>query len=156
MKFHEKMKRRREALGLTQAGLGLKVGRLQGRIHKWENGEGNPSPATLLALAEALGVPLRYLCDDRIDSPDAALAGETSLTESERRIWSIVHQLGADRALARLLAMPEPIATRPAEAAALAPAPAPGTAKTLARVRVVKKAAPRAATPPRVRNGKKS
>jgi transcriptional regulator with XRE-family HTH domain len=143
MTFHEKLQALRKQRALSQAELGKAIGRLQGRIHKWEQGEGTPPPVTLLQLADFFSVPLRYLCDDRLDSPDAALAGEPSLTESERRIWSLVQVLGAERAIARLAQMPEPPAPAPAAVPSEPiPTKVPGRAKTLATVRVAKQKVP--------------
>jgi len=55
---------RRLSLGLTQKELGAKVGVLQGRIQKHENGTSQVTAGRLWHLANALDVPVEYFLEN--------------------------------------------------------------------------------------------
>lgn len=55
--FQENLRARRLELGLTQAALAKRIGAQQPYVADLENGERNPTLATLAKLAKALKVP---------------------------------------------------------------------------------------------------
>lgn len=127
MKFHEKLRKAREARSLAQHELAAMVGRWQSRVSNLERppapgkGEVKVEPSLLCKLAEVLEVPISYLCDEAVDDPDAGARPDPAaqLSEEDRRVLALAHVLGHDRALARLLqADPHEPATMPPPAAA--------------------------------------
>ena len=69
----QKIKSRREQLGLTQSELGKLLGISQNTINQYENKNWkNPSAKVVAKLAEALGVPTIYLLDENCQVLDDA------------------------------------------------------------------------------------
>ena len=64
MEFKEKLKKLRTENGLTQEALADAVHISRSAIAKYENGNGNPSEETLMALAIYFGVEVNDLKDD--------------------------------------------------------------------------------------------
>lgn len=95
----------RRQRGWTQMDVATKIGRAQSRIAKWELSEGQPGPGDLLALANAFGVPIVYLCDDKMTEPKQA---ETTpaMSEDETLILGLIRRIGTDRAIDLLVAQP--------------------------------------------------
>lgn len=114
MEFHDKLKKIRELRRLSQRDLSERVGKLQSRISQLENspttahGERKLEPSLLLDLANALNVPVRFLCDPNVTSLDNLPEDLAELSEKERQIMATVRALGYDRAFARLIQAEEP------------------------------------------------
>lgn len=114
MEFHDKLKKIRELRRLSQRDLSERVGKLQSRISQLENspttahGERKLEPSLLLDLANALNVPVRFLCDPSATSLDNLPEDLAELSEKERQIMATVRALGYDRAFARLIQAEEP------------------------------------------------
>lgn len=66
----QKIRERRNELGLTQAELGQAIGVSGRSIFGYESGQKNPRPSTLLRLAQVLGVSPKYLKDDTIETTE--------------------------------------------------------------------------------------
>lgn len=99
-----KIQQLRKMKGWTQSDVASRIGRAQSRIAKWELSEGMPNPRDLLALANAFGVPLVYLCDDEMQDPRDAEPEQTpGLSDDETLILGIVKRIGADEAIGRLV-----------------------------------------------------
>lgn len=60
---NEKIRQRREKLGMSQVDLEAKAQLPQARVSKWEKGTGEPTATQAWALARALLCPLEWLCD---------------------------------------------------------------------------------------------
>jgi len=58
------LKAAREAQGLTQHALALKVGSQGFEVSRWEQGKHRPHDIKLVALADALGVTVAWLLTD--------------------------------------------------------------------------------------------
>lgn len=67
--FSEKVKDARLQLGLSQTQLGEAVGISLRAIVSYEKGEKKPRPGTMLKLAKALGVSVKFLSDDTCENP---------------------------------------------------------------------------------------
>ena len=67
--FSEKVKDARLQLGLSQTQLGDAVGISLRAIVSYEKGEKKPRPGTMLKLAKALGVSVKFLSDDTCEDP---------------------------------------------------------------------------------------
>ena len=67
--FSEKVKDARLQLGLSQTQLGDAVGISLRAIVSYEKGEKKPRPGTMLKLAKALGVSVKFLSDDTCENP---------------------------------------------------------------------------------------
>ena len=67
--FSEKVKDARLQLGLSQTQLGDAVGISLRAIVSYEKGEKKPRPGTMLKLAKALGVSVKFLSDDTCKNP---------------------------------------------------------------------------------------
>lgn len=67
--FPTKVKNARAALGLTQPQLAERAGTSARSVFCYENGQKTPRPATMLKLAKALGVSVKYLSDDECENP---------------------------------------------------------------------------------------
>jgi len=78
----EKLRRIREALGLSQTEmlkrLGLEESMNYARISEYETGQREPSLLTLLAYSRVAGVHMEVLADDEMDLP-AKLPGKNNL-----------------------------------------------------------------------------
>jgi transcriptional regulator with XRE-family HTH domain len=72
MSIGARIRQNREMLGLSQAGLGEKVGRSQSTVKGWETDDHYPRPDMLLRLAAVFGVDVSWLAfgdtDTRIQS----------------------------------------------------------------------------------------
>lgn len=66
----DRIRARRIALGLTQQGLSAQVGVTYQQVHKYERGLNRIAAGTLFALAEALGVEVRYFFDGVENVPE--------------------------------------------------------------------------------------
>ena len=67
--FSEKVRDARLQLGLSQTQLGEAVGISLRAIVSYEKGEKKPRPGTMLKLAKALGVSVKFLSDDTCENP---------------------------------------------------------------------------------------
>ena len=67
--FSEKVRDARLQLGLSQTQLGEAVGISLRAIVSYEKGEKKPRPGTMLKLAKALGVSVKFLSDDTCKNP---------------------------------------------------------------------------------------
>ena len=67
--FSEKVKDARLQLGLSQQQLGEATGVSLRTISSYEKGEKTPRQGTLLRLAKALGVSVKFLIDDHCENP---------------------------------------------------------------------------------------
>ena len=75
-RFGEKVKARREEMGIGQEQLGNLINVSRRTIVSYETGGKCPREATLRKLAQALGVTERYLMTDNIDDPQAGIDEE--------------------------------------------------------------------------------
>lgn len=62
MEFSKNLSRERKARGLSQEELAARLGVSRQAVSKWETGEAAPDLSKLLALADALDLPLDTLC----------------------------------------------------------------------------------------------
>jgi len=106
----------RRRLGLKQRDVAARAGINQGFLSELERGRRNPSPATLRALAEAMGLPLALLTPEgpEHDSPQpletrdvpllgAIPAGPPSLSQESPETFPVLRHLwGRDRYCLRL------------------------------------------------------
>lgn len=69
MTFSEKVKTARLELGLTQTQLAEKVDISLRTVTAYEKGEKSPRAGTMLRLAKALGVSVKFLSNDDCDNP---------------------------------------------------------------------------------------
>jgi len=60
----EKIKRLREQKHMSQSDLARAIGVSRACVNNWEQGQGDPSRALLLPLAQVLGTTTDYLLDD--------------------------------------------------------------------------------------------
>ncbi len=100
--FPEKVKEARNELGLSQTQLGDAVGVSLRTILSYEKGEKHPRTATLMRLAKALKVSVKYLSDDECMDPLADIEKDGYIQEAHERYGnrgiSDVDQLLADNA----------------------------------------------------------
>jgi transcriptional regulator with XRE-family HTH domain len=73
--FAARLKRLREAAGLTQSELAERAGFNQRTISHWEQGQREPLLSNVQALAQALGVECAVLCAARVAVPTPAPRG---------------------------------------------------------------------------------
>lgn len=74
----KRLRRRRRLLGLTQEGLGAKVGVKFQQIQKYETGANRVTASRLFDLANALGVSVNYFFDGLAADGKQAPANDTS------------------------------------------------------------------------------
>ena len=75
MEFSKNLSRERKARGLSQEELAARLGVSRQAVSKWETGEAAPDLSKLLALADALDLPLDTLCGrETSGNPSAAPA----------------------------------------------------------------------------------
>ena len=67
--FSEKVKAARSEKGMSQIELAAEVGISDRSIKAYEKGEKTPRQKTMLRLAAALGVSVKFLSDDNCDNP---------------------------------------------------------------------------------------
>ncbi len=100
--FAEKVKTARSELGLTQAELGEAVGVSLRTILDYEKGKKSPRQSTLLKLAKALKVSVKFLTDDTCNNPLADIEKDGYIEEARQRYGGTgardVEQLLADNA----------------------------------------------------------
>lgn len=107
-----KIQRLRKSRGWSQGDLGSSIGRNQSRIAKWELNSGVPTPADLMRLADAFGVDIRYLCDDKQQEPAKPDVEEPRYTEVEMLVLGLMKQLGARTVLDRIVGCGDPSAEK--------------------------------------------
>ena len=100
--FADKVKEARISLGLSQTQLGKAAGVSLRTILAYEKGEKTPRPATLLKLAKALNVSVKFLTDDECENPVEDIEKDGYIEEARERYGSKgardVEQLLADNA----------------------------------------------------------
>lgn len=85
MTFAEKVKAARTELGLTQTQLGETVGLSLRTILAYEKGEKYPRASTMLKLAKALKVSVKYLSDDSCENPMEDIEKDGYIEEARER-----------------------------------------------------------------------
>lgn len=87
-RFPEKVKAARNELDLSQTQLGELAGVSLRTIVAYEKGEKEPRPSTLLKLAKALKVSVRFLTDDECNNPMQDIEKDGYIEEARRRYGS--------------------------------------------------------------------
>jgi transcriptional regulator with XRE-family HTH domain len=106
--FTQKLSELRTRAGKTQKDLGSVIKVAQSRISKWETGFGYPEPRVLAEIAKFFEVSLDYLCNPSLNESGAAPdPDEIRVPKEFRTVMEVAKQLGPDRALARLIGVPE-------------------------------------------------
>jgi repressor LexA len=103
----QRIKHRRESLGLTQAELGTAIGKDQRSIWRYESEKVKPNAEVLSILARELRTTADYLLG-LTDDPEKPLRSELDLDDLEREIVKLVRsqpQQNQERMLAVLKAM---------------------------------------------------
>ena len=85
MNFSEILIQRRKQLGLSQESLAEKIQVSRQAVSKWETGEAMPDMTKLMALADALEMPLDALCGRTF--PEQAVNFAPVKPVSKRRTW---------------------------------------------------------------------
>ena len=85
MNFSEILIQRRKQLGLSQESLAEKIQVSRQAVSKWETGEAMPDMTKLIALADALEMPLDALCGRTF--PEQAVNFAPVKPVSKRRTW---------------------------------------------------------------------
>lgn len=83
--FSEKVKEARVSLGISQPQLGKKIGLSVRSVIAYEKGEKKPRPASMLKLAKALGVSVKFLSDDECENPMADIENDDYIAEARER-----------------------------------------------------------------------
>ena len=83
--FSEKVKEARVSLGISQPQLGKKIGLSVRSVIAYEKGEKKPRPASMLKLAKALGVSVKFLSDDECEDPMADVEKDDYIAEARER-----------------------------------------------------------------------
>lgn len=83
--FSEKVKDARVSLGISQPQLGKKIGLSVRSVIAYEKGEKKPRPASMLKLAKALGVSVKFLSDDECEDPMADIEKDDYIAEARER-----------------------------------------------------------------------
>lgn len=83
--FPEKVKEARVSLGISQPQLGKKIGLSVRSVIAYEKGEKKPRPASMLKLAKALGVSVKFLSDDGCEDPMADIEKDDYIAEARER-----------------------------------------------------------------------
>ena len=83
--FSEKAKEARVSLGISQPQLGKKIGLSVRSVIAYEKGEKKPRPASMLKLAKALGVSVKFLSDDECEDPMADIEKDDYIAEARER-----------------------------------------------------------------------
>ena len=83
--FPEKVKEARVSLGISQPQLGTKIGLSVRSVIAYEKGEKKPRPASMLKLAKALGVSVKFLSDDECEDPMADIEKDDYIAEARER-----------------------------------------------------------------------
>ena len=83
--FPEKVRDARNELGLSQTQLGEAAGVSLRTILAYEKGEKTPRPATMLKLAKALKVSVKFLSDDECENPVEDIEKDGYIEEARER-----------------------------------------------------------------------
>lgn len=83
--FSEKVRDARLQLGLSQTQLGEAVGISLRAIVSYEKGEKKPRPGTMLKLAKALGVSVKFLSDDTCKNPMEDIEKDSYIEEAREK-----------------------------------------------------------------------
>lgn len=83
--FSEKVKEARVSLGISQPQLGKKIGLSVRSVIAYEKGEKKPRPASMLKLAKALGVSVKFLSDDGCEDAMADIEKDDYIAEARER-----------------------------------------------------------------------
>ena len=83
--FSDKVKEARVSLGISQPQLGKKIGLSVRSVIAYEKGEKKPRPASMLKLAKALGVSVKFLYDDECENPMADIEKDDYIAEARER-----------------------------------------------------------------------
>lgn len=83
--FSEKVKEARVSLGISQPQLGKKIGLSVRSVIAYEKGEKKPRPASMLKLAKALGVSVKFLSGDGCEDPMADIEKDDYIAEARER-----------------------------------------------------------------------
>ncbi len=83
--FSDKVKEARVSLGISQPQLGKKIGLSVRSVIAYEKGEKKPRPASMLKLAKALGVSVKFLSDDECENPMADIEKDDYIAEARER-----------------------------------------------------------------------
>ena len=83
--FSDKVKEARVSLGISQPQLGKKIGLSVRSVIAYEKGEKKPRPASMLKLAKALGVSVKFLSDDECENPMADIEKDDYISEARER-----------------------------------------------------------------------
>ena len=86
--FADKVKQARAELGISQAALSQEVGVSIRSIQLYEQGVKRPRPGTMLKLAKALKVSVRFLTDDECTDPIEDIAKDEYIVEAHTRYGS--------------------------------------------------------------------
>ena len=86
--FSEKVKDARSELGLSQSQLGEIAGVSLRTILAYEKGEKKPRQSTMLKLAKALKVSVKFLSDDDCDNPVEDIEKDGYIEEARERYGS--------------------------------------------------------------------
>ena len=79
------MKEARVSLGISHPQLGKKIGLSVRSVIAYEKGEKKPRPASMLKLAKALGVSVKFLSDDECENPMADIEKDDYIAEARER-----------------------------------------------------------------------
>ena len=83
--FSDKVKEARVSLGISQPQLGKKIGLSVRSVIAYDKGEKKPRPASMLKLAKALGVSVKFLSDDECENPMADIEKDDYIAEARER-----------------------------------------------------------------------
>lgn len=83
--FAEKVKDARNELGLTQPQLGEMCGVSGRAVQTYEKGEKKPRQSTMIKLAKALKVSVKFLSDDACENPVEDIEKDSYIEEARER-----------------------------------------------------------------------
>lgn len=95
MVFRERLKQRRELLGLTQEELGARLSKDQKAVWRWETGRATPNVDTLLELARVLDTTADYLVG-LTDTYQRPITSAVDLSAKEKELIQILRNTNAD------------------------------------------------------------
>jgi transcriptional regulator with XRE-family HTH domain len=107
MDMIEKILRLLDEKDMTQSELESAARLAPNRISRWKAGTGEPTASQAVTIARVLDVPVQFLVDDAIESP------QPKEDPQLREILDIVRRLGYDTAKDRLIAAPDVVFDRP-------------------------------------------
>ncbi|MDD4291027.1 MAG: helix-turn-helix transcriptional regulator [Clostridia bacterium] len=88
MTFSDKVKTARAELGFSQSGLGKAAGVSLRTILSYERGDKFPRQSTMLNLAKALKVSVKYLSDDNCENPMEDIGKDGFIEDARSRYGS--------------------------------------------------------------------